>query len=72
MSDKMVTLIKWAIDNQFLRAVKYFTDNDEIRMADFNEILEYAQKKKTMEIVALLLEYHSRHDEEDIFDKYQI
>ena len=41
---------------------------------DFHDVLEYAQRKKRMEIVALLLEYRSAHEDEvqDVFDKYSI
>ena len=59
-----------AVDNQFLLSMKYFTDRDRMNTEEFNDILEYAQKKKAMEIVALLLEYRNRRGEMDLFDKY--
>ncbi|MBQ6582753.1 MAG: hypothetical protein IJH77_02870, partial [Mogibacterium sp.] len=67
-----VRLLRLAVDYQLLDAVHYYTDHDVLAMDQYHEVLEYAQKKKAMEIVALLLEYRSRHDEIDVFDKYQL
>ncbi len=61
--------MKQAVEENLLQAVKYFTDTDSIEQQGLSEILEYAQEKKAMEIIALLLDYR-KHKEMDHFSKY--
>ena len=62
--------MKQAVEENLLQAVKYFTDTDSIEQQGLSEILEYAQEKKAMEIIALLLDYRNKHKEMDHFSKY--
>ena len=63
-------ILQRAIEEKLLRAVKYFTDTDSIEQQELSEILEYAQQKKAMDIIALLLDYRNKHKEIDHFSKY--
>ena len=63
-------ILKQAVEENLLQAVKYFTDTDSIEQQGLSEILEYAQEKKAMEIIALLLDYRNKHKEMDHFSKY--
>ena len=58
------------LKKKLLRAVKYFTDTDSIEQQELSEILEYAQQKRAMDIIALLLDYRNKHKEIDHFSKY--
>ncbi len=71
--DNKALLLKKGIDLQLSYIVHYFTSFHLIELKYFYEILEYAQKKKAMEPVALLLEYRNKMEEEaDLFDKYSL
>ena len=50
--------------------MKYFTDTDSVDQDTFSEVLEFAQKEKAMDIIALLLDYRNKHNEMDLFSKY--
>ncbi len=70
---KKELLLKKGIDLKLSYVIHYFTHFNLIDMVHFHEILEYAQKKKAMEVVALLLEYRNKLDVEiDLFDKYSL
>ena len=70
--ENQVELIKQAVERQLSAPVKYFTDNEVLRDDVFNEVLEYAQKKKTMEIVAILLDYRNKRGSIDAFSRYEL
>ena len=61
-----------AVDNSLLNVMKYFTDYKLFDKDIFDGILEYAQQKKAMEIVALLLKYRGEDNRITAFDKYEL
>lgn len=65
--------LRRSIDLQLSFVVHYFTKFALIGMADFEKILEYAQRKKAMEAVAILLEYrNTQKTGANLYDKYSL
>ena len=60
------------MDDQLTDAMSYLTAERLIPADQFAEVLEYAQKEKKMEIVAILLEYRNSWGGDDVFEKYSI
>lgn len=52
--------------------MRYFTARRLIGRADFERVLEKAQKSRAMEIVALLLDYRAGGFAGDAFDKFDL
>lgn len=65
-------ILKKGIDQKLSYIIHYFTKFSLIEQKDFNRVLEYAQRQKAMEAVAILLEYRNSQKEEDLFDKYAL
>jgi len=72
IKDNMEFLARRIIDEQLTDALQYLTAHQAIGKTEYPRILEYAQQKKTMEIVALLLEYRGQREDIDAFDKYAL
>ena len=72
LDENRMKVLRRAVDTQLLDAVKYFTDHSALSAAEYYEILEYAQKRKAMEIVALLLDHRNARDDLDNTSKYDI
>jgi len=65
-------IVKAAIDRQLTDSLRYFTDQWAIGAEVFPRILEYAQQKRRMEIVAVLLEYRKGLGTADAFSQYAL
>ena len=52
--------------------LKFFTEMGMLEDSVFYEVLEYAQKRKAMEIVALLLDHRNSRTDMDEFSRYEI
>ena len=72
IKNKRQYLMQIAVDNSLLNVMKYFTDYKLFDKDIFDGILEYAQQKKAMEIVALLLKYRGEDNRITAFDKYEL
>lgn len=72
ISGNIQRIAKEIVDDQLTDAMSYLTGNGLIPADRFAEVLEYAQKEKKMEIVAILLEYRNSWVGDDILEKYSI
>ena len=70
--DHLETILMKAVDEKLTDAVKFFTERDMLEDSVFYEVLEYAQKKKAMEIVAVLLDHRNSRTDMDEFSRYDI
>ena len=65
-------ILKTAVNESLTDAVRYFTEQDMLSDTGYFEILEYAQNRKAMEIVAVLLDHRKKREDLDEFSRYDI
>ena len=70
--DHLKPILMKAVDEKLTDAVKFFTEKDMLEDSVFYEVLEYAQRKKAMEIVAVLLDHRNSRTDMDEFSRYDI
>lgn len=72
LGERCADILEAAIDRNLPDAVRYFTARCLIGRADFERVLEKAQKSRAMEIAALLLDYRAGGFAGDAFDKFDL
>ena len=72
LGDYCVDILEAAVERNMPDALSYFTARRLIGRADFERVLEKAQRSRAMEIVALLLDYRAGGFEGGTFDKFDL